>query len=83
MKKALLAMLGMFLVLVWPCGGLWSMLLTPILGGGTEQSFLYPLYGGLILLPGLVVGCTDHLAKELRAAQNTLAASEKKEQKGE
>lgn len=34
MKKALIAMAAMFLLIVFPCGGLWS-LLSHLIGGGT------------------------------------------------
>ena len=67
MKKAIIAMVIMFLVIVWPLGGLWEIILKPIIGGGTEQSFLYPLSIGIILLAGLIVGCTDWIVKEIRS----------------
>ena len=51
MKKALIAMAAMFLLIVFPCGGLWS-LLSHLIGGGTAETFLYPIYGGIILLAG-------------------------------
>ena len=67
MKKALITMAAMFLVMVWPLGGLWKTILNPIIGGGVEQSFLYPLYVGLIILAGIIVGCTDLIMKEIRS----------------
>ena len=42
MKKALIAMAAMFLLIVFPCGGLWS-LLSHLIGGGTAETFLYPI----------------------------------------
>lgn len=69
MKKAMIAMAAMFLVMVWPLGGLWEMILKPIIGGGVEQSFLYPLYAGIILLAGIIVGCTDLIIKEIRSGK--------------
>ena len=66
MKKAIITMVIMFLVMVWPLGGLWEIILKPIIGGGAEQSFLYPLYVGIIILAGLIVGCTDLIIKEIR-----------------
>lgn len=68
MKKVIAAMAGMFLVLV-PLGGLWDVLLKPLIGGGPEQSFLYPLYMGLILLAGLVVGVAVILYEEIQKLQ--------------
>lgn len=46
MKKVIAAMAAMFVVLV-PLIGLWGSLLKPILGGGSEESFIYPIYIGL------------------------------------
>lgn len=57
MKKVVVAMLTMFVLIVWPLGGLWSMIFEKIIGGGISESFLYPIYGGIILLAGLIVGC--------------------------
>ena len=67
MKKALITMVAMFLVMVWPLGGLWEMILNPIIGGGVEQSFIYPLYVGIIILAGIIAGCTDLIIKEIRS----------------
>lgn len=65
MKKVIAAMAGMFLAIVL-FGGLWNVLLKPLIGGGPEQSFLYPLYIGLILLAGLVVGVAVILYEEIQ-----------------
>ena len=67
MKKALITMVTMFLVIVWPLGGLWEIILNPIIGGGAEQSFIYPLYVGIIILAGIIVACTDLIIKEIRS----------------
>lgn len=66
MKKVLAVMVGMFLLTVWPFSGVWIALLTPILGGGAEQTYLYPIYGGMILLAGIVVACTAYVLEEIR-----------------
>ena len=68
MKKVIAAMAGMFLAIVL-FGGLWNVLLKPLIGGGPEQSFLYPLYIGLILLAGLVVGVAVILYEEIQKVQ--------------
>lgn len=75
MKRILAAMAAMFLVMV-PLGGIWGMLLNPIIGGGVEQTFIYPIYIGLILLAGIVVGCTVVILEEIRSLKN-----DKKEEK--
>ena len=41
MKKALITMVVMFALIIWPFGGIWQ-LLSGILGGGVQESFLYP-----------------------------------------
>lgn len=66
MKKVLLVMVVMFLCM-GPLAGIWVMLFQPIVGGGAEQTYLYPIYGGIILLSGIVVGCTVLIIEEIRA----------------
>ena len=66
MKKALITMVVMFAFTIWPFGGIWQ-LLSGILGGGVQESFLYPIYGGIILLSGLIVVCTEHILEELKS----------------
>ena len=48
---------------VW---GIWQ-LLSGILGGGVQESFLYPIYGGVILLSGLIVVCTELILEEIKS----------------
>ena len=66
MKKALITMVVMFALIIWPFGGIWQ-LLSGILGGGVQESFLYPLYGGVILLAGLIVICTELILEEIKS----------------
>lgn len=66
MKKALITMVVMFAFTIWPFGGIWQ-LLSGILGGGVQESFLYPLYGGVILLAGLIVVCTELILEEIKS----------------
>lgn len=66
MKKALITMFVMFAFIIWPFGGIWQ-LLSGILGGGVQESFLYPLYGGVILLAGLIVVCTELTLEEIKS----------------
>ena len=37
------------------------------LGGGVQESFLYPIYGGIILLSGLIVVCTELILEEIKS----------------
>ena len=66
MKKALITMFVMFAFTIWPFSGIWQ-LLSGILGGGVQESFLYPLYGGVILLAGLIVVCTELILEEIKS----------------
>ena len=67
MKKVAGVMLGMFALMIWPFGRILGAVLKPLVGGGVEQSFLYPIYIGLILLSGLVTGCTILIITEIRS----------------
>lgn len=64
MKKAIAAMLVMFVIMVL-LGGVWSIILKPVVGGGVDQSYIYPIYGGLIVLAGLVVGAAAVVYEEI------------------
>lgn len=66
MKKVIIAMVVMFILIV-PLGGVWGILLQPLIGGSIEQTFLYPIYAGIILLAGLIVGCTVVILEEIRS----------------
>lgn len=66
MKKALITMVVMFALIIWPFGGIWQ-LLSGVLGGGVQESFLYPIYGGIILLSGLIVVCTELILEEIKS----------------
>lgn len=74
MKKVLLTMLGMFLLIVFPGGGIW-LLMQNIIGGGAAETYLYPIYGGIILLSGLIVGCTVIVLKEIKSLKEEITKS--------
>lgn len=78
MKKALLAMLLMALLVI-PLGGLWAFVLRPVIGGGVEQSFIYPIYVGLIVLAGIIAGSASILYDEIRAMRKELDELKKAE----
>ena len=78
MKKALLAMLLMAIIVV-PLGGLWTFVLRPAIGGGVEQSFIYPIYVGLIVLAGIIAGSASILYDEIRAMRKELDELKKAE----
>ena len=77
MKKAIIAMIVVFAFVIWPFGGVWQ-LLSGIIGGSVQESFLYPIYGGIILLSGLIVLCAELILREIRSLkEDTKELSEK------
>ena len=67
MKRIIVAMSIMFILII-PFGGLWTVVFQPIVGGGgVDLSPIYPIYAGIILLAGLVVGCTVVILEEIRS----------------
>ena len=77
MKKALITMVVMFALIIWPFGGIWQ-LLSGILGGGVQESFLYPIYGGIILLSGLIVVCTELILEEIKSLKVDIKSKNEK-----
>ena len=82
MKKAVAAMAGMFLLIVWPFGGLVGMGFQAILGGGVEQSFLWPLYAGILVLAGILAGATSLILHEIRELKKEIRKSKEEEKEG-
>lgn len=74
MKKALIAMVVMFLLVIFPGGGFWQ-LLSRLVGGGVSETYLYPIYGGIILLAGLIVGCTSLILAEIKSLKEEIKNS--------
>lgn len=71
MKNALISMVVMFLLAVFPGGGFWT-LLSHLIGGGGAETYLYPIYGGIILLTGFVVGCTSVVLDEIKSLKEEI-----------
>ena len=67
MSKVVISMVAMFILMIFP-----GALLSNVLGGGVAESFLYPIYGGLILLAGLIVGCTVLILEEMRSLKDKI-----------
>lgn len=40
--------------------------------GGVSETFLYPIYGGMILLAGLIVGCTVVVVEEVKSIKEEI-----------
>ena len=71
MKKAIVAMLLMAVFLLGG-GGLISIVVSSIACGGVEQSFIYPIYAGIIVLAGLIVGAVDIIVNEIRELKKAM-----------
>lgn len=71
MKSAFIAMLLMAILMIGG-GGIISMFFTSIIGGGVEQSFIYPIYGAIILLTGVVVGAAQVVIDEIEELKKEL-----------
>ena len=71
MKKAIIMMIVVFALVVWPFSGVWQ-LLSGIIGGGVRESFIYPIYGGIILLSGIIVVCTELILEEIRSLKDDI-----------
>ena len=71
MKKAIVAMLLMAVFLLGG-GGLISIVFSSIAGGGVVQSFIYPIYAGIIVLGGLIVGEVDIIVDEIRVLKKAM-----------
>lgn len=66
MKKAIITMIVVFAFVIWPFSGVWQFL-SGIIGGGVQESFIYPIYGGIVLLAGLIVVCTELILEEIKS----------------
>ena len=71
MKKAIIMMIVVFALVVWPFSGVWQ-LLSGIIGGGVRESFIYPIYGGIILLSGIIVVCTELILEEIKSLKDDI-----------
>jgi hypothetical protein len=80
--EALIAMIVVFCLMVFPGAGIWIGLLSRILGGGVSETYIYPIYGGIILLTGFVVGFATKLSGEIASLKEEIE-NMKKEHMGE
>lgn len=77
MKKVIITVIAMFLLICWPLGGLWGAMLSPVIGGGASELYLYPIYGGIILLAGVIVGCTSVVCERIQQLKDELKDKDK------
>ncbi|MDO7788291.1 hypothetical protein P6N53_13760 [Desulforamulus aquiferis] len=53
------------------------MIFSSIVGGGVSETYLYPIYGGIVLLAGLIVICTVVILEEIKLIKDSLNKTEK------
>lgn len=70
MKKVLITMIVMYALITGPLSGIWSFL--PGMNSSVEASYIYPIYGGIILLSGLVVGCTVLILEAIKSLEEEI-----------
>ncbi len=70
--KKVLGVMGFFIVVMIFFGGAISTVITKMMGGGADESYIYPIYGGIILLSGLIVGCTFIIIDEFKEVKDML-----------
>ena len=71
MEEAIFAMIVVFAFVIWPFSGVWQFL-SGLIGGGAQESFIYPIYGGIVLLAGLIVVCTELILEEIKSLKDDI-----------
>lgn len=56
------------------------MIFGAIAWGGVAESYLYPIYGGIVLLAGLITICTVIILDQLKELNKTLNQNEKEDE---
>ena len=70
MKKVIGVMVFFFLAMTLG-SGLSVVIFRFIVGGGVAESYLYPIYGGIVLLAGLIVSCTVIILDEIKKLKDS------------
>ncbi len=70
--KRILGVMAFFTIVMLFGGGAISIVITKLIGGGVDESFIYPIYGGIILLSGLIAGCTVVIVDEIKGLKSML-----------
>lgn len=70
--KKVLGVMAFFIIVMIFFGGAISIVITKMMGGGVDESYIYPIYGGIILLSGLIVGCTVIIINEFKEVKDML-----------
>lgn len=79
MIKKVLGIMVLFAFVMILGGSVISMVISAAIGGGVDESYFYPIYGGIILLSGLVVGCTCVILEKLDEIEKRISSETKKD----
>lgn len=63
-KSVLITVIVLFLIMSFGAG-IFTFIFQPIIGGNVATTFIYPIYGGIIILAALMVGCTCVIVEKL------------------
>ena len=81
MKKVLIAILVFWVIMTFgSCVS--NRVFQPILGGSVEQTYLYPIYGVIVALAGLIVLCTVVILEKMDEIKKMLEDKKGQEEKG-
>ena len=70
MKKVIGVIVFFFLAMTLG-SGLSVVIFRSIVGGGVAESYLYSIYGGIVLLAGLIVSCTVIILDEIKKLKDS------------
>jgi hypothetical protein len=57
-----------------------AMIFSSIVGGGVAESYLYPIYGGIVLLAGFIAICTVVILEKIKQLKDILNKNEKEDE---
>lgn len=77
--KAVIGVILFFSLAMTFGAGISGMIFSSIVGGGVDESYLYPIYGGIVLLAGLIAICTVVILDEIKQLKDTLNKNEKED----
>lgn len=78
--KAIIGVMIFFFLAMTFGGGLSAMIFSSIAGGGVDESYLYPIYGGIVLLAGLIAICTNIILDEIKQLKDIMNKNEKEDE---
>jgi len=78
MKKIIGTMIAFYILLLFS-PFINDLIFVKVFGGGVSETYLYPIYWGLVLLSGLIVACTLIIIEEIQESKQELKNSKNSE----